>query len=237
MKKYIFLLLFGSITAFSSCNEESVPVYGGQHYIHFTQLSEKAYRFSFATQPGVSEYTLKIPMTLIGSALSEDLAYSVEVVTEGDNATTATSASYKLPDSPVFRKEAFEDVLSLKLIDNPDLETEKRIVLSVAENSNFKPGPAKYCTATIYVTNKLAQPDWWDSDFDKVFLGPYSDIKYQHFIIATGVSDLNDKTTAEITAYVSDFVYYLRKLDDQGKTVYESDGKTKVLDSINYTNV
>lgn len=239
MKRYITFLSLGlvALTLFSSCNEEELPLYQDRHFVHFTQLSEKPYRFSFATLPGATEYTLKIPMTLIGIQLTEDRPYAIEVVTDGDNATTATTASFSLPDNPVFHAGTFEDELSLKLTDNPELSTERRIVLRVAENGYFQPGPSPYRTATIYVTNKLAQPDWWDSDFEKVFLGTYSDIKYEHFILATGVSDLSEKTSQEVIAYVREFIYYLRRLDDRGETVYESDGKTKVLDTINYTNV
>lgn len=239
MKKYFAFLLSGIMLPmlFSSCNEEEMPLYQDQHFVHFTQLSEKPYRISFATMPGTDEYVLKIPMTLIGMQLSEDRSYAIEMVTEGDNVTTATTASYVLPENPIFHANTFEDELSLKLIDNPELSTEKRIVLRIAENEYFRPGPVEYRTATIYVTNTLAQPDWWDSDFETIFLGAYSDIKYREFIIATGVSDLSDKTTEEVTAYVREFIYYLRRLDDQGKTLYESDGKTKVLDTINYTNV
>ena len=91
--------------------------------------------------------------------------------------------------------------------------------------------------ATIYVSNILSQPSWWDDEFEYAFLGSYSDEKYTAFIVATGASDLSTLSNNEIIAYVREFIYYLRRMDAAGTPVYEADGVTKVLDSINYTNV
>jgi hypothetical protein len=52
--------------------------------------------------------------------------------------------------------------------------------------------------------------------------------------VATGITDLKDMDDAHITAYVSEFVYYLRNLDAQGTPLYEADGITKVLDTVSY---
>lgn len=236
MKRHIAILALAASGLFaSSCTEESIELYGEQNYIHFTNQSSKVYRFSFATQPGKDEYTLEIPVTLIGRALENDAEYGVTVITEGENATTASGASYSLPEHPVFHKGIFEDVLSVKLFNTDELKTEKKLVIGVTDNASFKVGPAKYRTAVIYFSNVLTQPDWWDDDMASIYLGAYSDIKYQQFIIATGVTDLKDKTVAEITAYVVQFIYYLRDLDEKGTPAYESDGITKVLDTIPYS--
>lgn len=221
--------------ALIACNEDQIDTFGDQNYIHFKQESKKVYRFSFATVPGVTEYEYKIPMTLIGKALSEDKEYGIEVVTEGaEILTTATSASYKLPESIVFKKDVYEDTLKIVLTDNAELAQEKCLVLKVVDNDNFKVGPVKYQTAVLYLSNYLVQPDWWDDEMTSIFLGEYSDIKYQQFIIATGITDMSQMTSLQVTAYVSTFVYYLRDLDVQGTPVYESDNQTKVLDTIPY---
>lgn len=217
------------------CTEDTLDVFGDQNYIHFKQESKKVYRFSFATVPGQNEYDLEIPMTLIGKALTQDKEYSVEVVSKGEGlVTTASSASYKLPKSILFRKDMYEDTLKIHLTNNAELNEEKLLVLKVADNDNFKVGPVKNQTAVIYLSNYLVQPDWWNDDMTTIFLGEYSDIKYQQFIVATGITDMSKMTSLEVTAYVSTFVYYLRALDQQGKTVYEADNQTKVLDTIPY---
>ena len=96
-------------------------------------------------------------------------------------------------------------------------------------------GPVDYLTAIIYVSDILTQPDWWDQEFETAFLGPYSDIKYRTFIESTGVSDLSGMDVTEISAYVRMFIYYLREMDLAGTPVYESDGVTKVLSTINFS--
>lgn len=239
MKRIISIFTFCSILmAFSSCKEDSIEVFGDQNYIHFKQESKKPYRFSFATVPGATEYELEIPMSLIGKTLTSDKAYKVEVVTKGsDIVTTASSASFSLPESPIFRKGLVEDTLKVVLTDNAELAEEKVLVLAVADNDNFLVGPVKNQQAIIYLSNFFVQPDWWDDDMASVFLGSYSDIKYREFIVATGASDLSDMSAAQVQAYVITFIYHLRSLDEQGNTLYEADGVTKVLDTISYDGI
>ena len=219
------------------CTEEPIGLFSDQNYIHFKKESSEAYRFSFATVPGTEEYEYKIPMTLIGRELNDDKEYKIEVVTEGKLVTTATSASFSLPSSTVFHKGVYEDELVVRLTDNPELSVEKMIVLRVADNDNFLVGPVKYSTAVLYVCNYLVQPEWWNSEMETIFLGAFSELKYQQFIIATGISDLSDKTVVEITAYVSTFVYYLREQASNGNVIYEQDGVTRMIDTIPYNNM
>ena len=238
MKKYIISLVVLLTGGLVSCDRADIPTYSGDSYIHFTQDQEKAvYRFSFATLPGESEYTLKIPMTVIGTRPVEDLPYKIDVVTSGDNCTTLSADSYDIPQ-PVFHKGGFTDTLAVNLHKTAELDTQElKLVLTVQDNENYLMGPEANRLATIYVSNILSQPSWWDDEFEYAFLGSYSDEKYTAFIVATGVSDLSTLSNNEIIAYVREFIYYLRRMDAAGTPVYEADGVTKVLDSINYTNV
>ncbi|MCM1177454.1 MAG: DUF4843 domain-containing protein [Clostridium sp.] len=232
MKRHIAIFALSAL--FISCTEEAIGLFDEQHYLHFTNESKKVSRFSFATAPGLDTYVLDVPVTLIGRSLDEDAEYSVEVVFDGDTPTTASPASFDIPEKPVFHKGIFEDKLPVRLINTEELGQEKRLVIRIVENGSFRLGPVTCRTAVIYFSNVLSRPDWWDDDMAKIYLGDYSDIKYQQFIIATGVTDLKDKSISEITAYVIEFVYYLRELDANGETVYEKDGVTKVLDNIPY---
>ena len=141
---------------------------------------------------------------------------------------------YDISLSPVFKEGVYSDNLVVTLHNVPELQEEKCIVLRIENNENFLQGPEDYLTSIIYVSDILSRPDWWDSDFETIFLGPYSDIKYEHFIIATGISDLSDMSVPDIQAYVRMYVSYLQQLDAEGTPLYESDGQTKVLDTIVY---
>lgn len=235
MKTYIqalalSLLVVGTV----SCREEQLPTFGDAHFLQFKQASEEIYRFSFATHPGETTYDLEIPVLLIGKALTQAEPYEVEVVSDGETATTVPSANYSLPSSLSFGEGVFEDVLRVTLKDSEALATEKFLVLRIKGNDVFSPGPEGFRTAVISLTNKLARPAWWNDDMERLFLGPYSDIKYETFILATGISDLTDATAAQIAAYVVQFVYYLREKDAAGQPVYEADGMTMVLSSVPY---
>lgn len=232
-KKYIILVFLASLVALASCKEEEILKFGDQRYLHFKEpFEKKAYRFSFATTPGADEHTIKIPLSLIGRVGERNKEYKLEVVRDGKMPSTISSSSFSLPKTPLFRSMAVEDTLEVKLINTADLKTERLLHLKIAENEEFKLGPVEYRSAYIYVSNVLSQPDWWNADMKKVFLGEYSDIKYKNFIIATGVTDLKGASIAKINALVMQFVYYLQNLDAQGKTLYEADGKTKVLDTV-----
>ena len=237
MKHYISILtLFIASLIFFSCTEDQIEVFGDQNYLCFKQESDRVYRFTFAAYPDTDEFEFELPLTLIGKLLSVDKQYKVDVVKTGEISTTASTASYRLPDAPVFRQDLVEDTLKITLINNSELSQEKTLVLRIAENDNFLPGPVKYQNAVIYLSNYLVQPDWWDAEMATVFLGHYSDIEYREFIHVTGISDMTDMSIEKITAYVSTLIYHLRNLDEVGTPVYESDGKTKVIDTIPYNN-
>lgn len=234
---FIALLILSAGIAVQSCKELEIPTFDtGSHYIHFKDASDKETRFSFATHPGTEEYTIKIPVTLIGMALEEDTPYSISVVKDGEMATTASEGIFSITD-PVFAKNVYEDSLKVVVFNSPELSEGKRITLKIEDNGRFSQGPQDYITKVIYISDIISQPEWWNDEFSATFLGPYSDIKYEHFIIATGVSDLSDMSIGEISSYVRAFVYYLRELDAKGTPLYEKDGKTKVLASITFTNV
>lgn len=222
------------ILSLASCKEDTLDVFGSERYIHFTEDQTKEFRYSFATAaPGTSEYTIKLPMEFIGRSLESDLNFSVSVVSNGDLASTAATTDYTIGQT-VFHKDSFKDSLNVTLRNSDALSTEKRLTLRLTENENFKLGPEKNCVAVIYFSNVLSKPSWWAGTIEKTFLGEYSDIKYQHFIVATGVTDLEGMETLKIKALVTSFIYYLRDLAEKGTPAYESDGKTELLATIPY---
>ncbi len=229
MKKIINIALL--IFLFASCSHEEVMKYGDAKYIHFTENDTKEIRFSFATKPGIDNYELEIPVTLIGLALNESQEYTISIDTKE---TTASSSTFEIP-TQVFSKGVYEDKIRLTLNKTAELSNEKKIVLKIVANDIFELGPMNFTTKTIYVSNIMSEPAWW-ADYEDAFFGVYSDAKYSEFIKATDISDLSEMSIEEITALMRDFIYYLRRLDDAGTPAYMEDGITKILDSINYTN-
>lgn len=243
MKRYIFLIpALWSIFALPGCDRREIPVFGEERHIHFSSDTTVKAVVSFAVMPGVTEYTLGIPVTMIGRVQEQDLPYSVRVVTDGPNATTLPQQAYELPASPVFRSHRYEDTLYVKLHRLPELGgKEFRLRLEVATNDHYTADFPLHMHKEITVGDKLVQPSWWTTtgtgNITSSYLGAYSDIKLLSFIEATGVNDLTGMDNLLVGTYVRIFVYWLREKDKAGETVYEADGTTKVLSTITYANV
>lgn len=222
----------------SACDHREIPVFNEQRYIHFSADTTEKSVVSFAAMPGVTEYEIGIPVTMIGRAQDADLPYAVRVVTEGDNATTLSQQAYELPGNPVFRSNRYEDTLYIKLFRLPELkDTEFMLTLEMVSNGNYIANFPLYARSNIMVGDKLVQPSWWDDVITNSYLGPYSDIKYLAFVEATDMSDLTGVSNLDVGTYVRVFVYWLREKDSAGQTVHEADGVTKVLSTITYANV
>ena len=235
MKKItIFSASIAALLCLSACSEKALEVFGNEHYVHFTEDQTKEYRFTFATAaPGTKEHTMKIPMELIGRELENDLDFAVEVVTTGDLKTTAAASDYSLGKT-TFHKGVYKDSLNVTLKNSASLTTEQRLTLKLVANDNFLLGPANNRVAVIYFSNMLTKPSWWAGTIETTFLGEYSDLKYQHFIVATGVTDLENVDTMMMKALTTTFVYYLRDLSEKGTPAYESDGVTTILATVPY---
>jgi hypothetical protein len=237
MKMKRYLPLAALVIALCACSSDEIPTYSGESYIYFQKASNLTSSVSFAVMPGVDEYELRIPLTVIGFMPNQDLPFSIEAVTAGDNCTTLSPSSYAIPVTPVFHKGVYNDTLRITLFRTAEIDNrELKLVLALRDNDNYKVRTPANSTATIIVGDVLVRPDWWTTQIETIFLGPYTEEKYMAFITATGEWDLSEKTSDEIIGYVRDFIYYLRAMDDVNTPVYEADGSTKVLDSITYTN-
>ena len=236
MKRYILIIAL-AVSAFA-CKKQEIPTFGEERFIHFASDTTKKMILSFAVMPGVTEYDLGVPLTMIGQLQSEALNYEVSVVTSGPNKTTLSDQSYDLPANPTFKAGQYADTLWVKLYRTAELEGhEFKLTLQLASNANYTANYRLHSYKEIFVSDKLVRPEWWTTAFANTYLGPYSDNKYLAFIEATGENDLTGLSPLDLGSYVRMFVYWLRAKDAAGETVYESDNTTKVLDSITYANV
>lgn len=228
---YIILIIFSFFA--SSCKEDSIMTFGEKRYIHFEQTEQFVHRFSFANVQGSSSYELKIPITYIGRILEKDALYKVEVVKQ-DKADNLPDNLFKIVSNNKFSGQTYKDTLRILLYDGKELAKEKTLIIRFVKNENFLPGLYNSISATVHVSNIMSQPAWWDKSMDDI-LGKYSKIKHKHLLISSKNADLDNCKIEELMAYITDFIYYLRELDKAGKSVYEEDGRTKVIDGIPYS--
>lgn len=221
-----------------ACEDTGVRVFEEQRYIHFDSDTTSKTVFSFAPLIEVTEYTIGIPVTMIGRVQADNLAYSVKVVGDGYLASTLPPQAYELPSPPVFRADRYQDTLYVKFFRIPELEDKEfRLTLKLETNENYTANLVLNSFLEFSVGDKLVQPEWWTDNFSATYLGPYSDIKYLAFVEATGIDDLSDMDFFNIGTYIRVFYYWLLAKDEAGETVYEADGVTKVLSTITYANL
>ena len=229
MRKLIYIV--AAALALGACSEETIPVYdGSRSYVYFTEDSTEITRFSFKTVPGQTEYTVSLPVEIVGVTPTQTLGYKLSV----DPArTTAPAEAYELDPDPVNqagRNEGTTIVTGKKVLAMDERELD--IAVRIVEGGAYLPGPTTNVLHIIRVSNIISQPGWWNDDFANAFLGTYTDEKYEEFIKATQVSDLTDMDNSQIASLCRQFVYYLREKKDNGEEVFEKDG-TPMLDGIN----
>lgn len=222
--KIYFIIITICLIALFSCTEEEVTMYEGGTYIGFKDnMYKDSTNFSFFFHPNEEKMDIAIPVVLSGKIPEKDIELSITIDEEN---TTAFSENYELPEKPIFKAGQVIDSIYITVKNSEELkEKEYKIVLNIGENDNYKLGEEDHIKAKILINDMPSKPDWWDYTITKSYLGTYSNVKYQLFIVVTGISDLSDKEPSEIRALALKLKYYLQKLADEGKTVYDENNK------------
>ncbi len=222
-KSLLFAMALG--LAFSACSKDEVPLYDTENanFIEFVGASEDTTAFSFMFHPEVAAggtYDLAIPVKILGLAKDKDRTYTVTVV---DTLTTAEAGKhYTMPETTVFRAGMYEDTLYVKLHSTADLKTNVvSLGIRIENNSEFFAGQPDYRESIWHISDKIAQPEWWNSNVTNYFLGYYSDKKYELLIQVTGVSDWTELDDSQRRVLAIQLKRYLASEHAAGRTVYE----------------
>ena len=229
-KSLLFAMALG--VAFASCSEKEVPLYDtdNANFIEFVAPTEDTASFSFMFHPEVAAggaYDLAIPVKILGQAKNVDREYKVIVV---DSLTSATEGKhFSMPEKFVFRAGLFVDTLFVKLYRTADLKTDVVSLGVRIENSkDFFAGQVDFRESIWFINDSFAQPAWWTTyatdrynSVEYIFLGEYSDKKYELLIQVTGVSDWTDLSDDERRMLALQFKRWLAAEDAAGRTVYE----------------
>ena len=226
MKNYI--LFFAMILGAISCTKDEVEVYSAGRYLYFPNSKNgvDTVAFSFSHYPGVREREVAFPIALTGNPLSEPLEYKLEVV---DSLTTALPEDYELAEALMFSANVTVDTLKIRCKNVREELTSKKVQVTyrIVGNDNFTPGLSGKHMVRVVFENIVSKPLWWNGDIEKLLLGKYSPKKYEHFIIATNVSDLTDMSMSEIRELTMIFKKYLIEND-----IMEEDNETPMVDGI-----
>lgn len=229
--KYQIIALVGLVVmAFAGCSEENIDVYHGDNYIYFTKAGTDSTTFSFAYDASLREGEVSLKLNLISRLENRDRTFAVRVVEDESTALEGRDFSID-PQSCVVRANDSIAYLDIHVMKDASLEGRSvKAVFELVASDDFLPGIERNRKAKLVITDKLSQPDWWDTWHVSSGLGTYSDKKYRLFIEVTGQSDLTLKEDggtmdySDMRGYVVMFKYWLH--DNPQK---EDDGSDMVV--------
>lgn len=178
------LLLSCMIAGLSSCEEGNLADTNNWKTGLYFQKDSITYSFG-VTPIEVTEYTLKVPLRVMGNKSSEQRAFEIKI--NNDKTTAEKSVHYDLDNAFTVEKDSINAYLNLK-IKRSALEGNNnyRVAINLVENQNFAPVNEKYKSIVIYFNNRVDPPDWKDwqgkptwPDFK---LGKWNPLTYIKFI-------------------------------------------------------
>ncbi|MDD2426282.1 MAG: DUF4843 domain-containing protein [Bacteroidales bacterium] len=220
MKKIAYILT--SLLFVSACETVEMETFGDQKFVQFVDAYKDSTTLTFMFYPGQSTVDYPLQVKLLGRMDDKDINYKLRIV---DKETTAPAAFYSIPEDQLLRKGKVTDTALVQFIKQPEMDAKAyRIVLEVIGTKDVSVGETIYCRKVFWVSNTIAQPEWWDATIVKSFLGAYSDLKFQEFIKIAGTADLTDKSWDERRALCLKFKYFLQQQADAGNPLKEIDG-------------
>ena len=233
MKRILYILPV-CLAVLSSCKEDTLDVYNGPDYVHFTpsinDVPEVSYNFALdGKTTRETEAVIPVEIRIWGYLPKEDFLCNVSV----DAASTALSSDYENPVSATFRTGAHIDTLWVKVKRRAKLlETDYKLVINMDDaGDKHVVAPVKYQKVTVTVKDEItSEPMWWGTTQN---FGEFSPIKYRLLNIYLGkvLVNLNEYTNITLKQMALDFKKWLQ---DNWETYkyYDADGVTPLYDTI-----
>lgn len=239
MKKIYYELPVLLVLAFSaaSCKEDTLDVYNGDDYVHFTpgadDVAEVSYNFALdGVTTAETSVLVPVEITLWGYLPTEDFRCEVSVVPEG---TTAETSDYEDPDYATFRAGYYVDTLWVRVNRRAELLATDYVLKLRMDSAGdaHVVGPSSYSTVTLNVSDKItSEPSWWGTTQD---LGAYSAMKYRVLNIYLGkiLRNLDEYTSITFKDEALAFkAWWKRQWDEGNYRYYDTDGKTPLYETI-----
>lgn len=210
------------IIAFS-CSEEKIITYNADNYLQFSQSIKDSSICSFLAYPDFSEIKHPLSVELVGIPENRDRLYKIKVVSE---LTNAPKQNYHVDSEFTFKAGLVKDTCWITLKKTPEISLKPvRLVVAIVDSDDLKAGQTEYIMNSISITNTISQPSWWTEKITAYYLGYYSDKKYRLFVKLTGKLDMDVNSDDELRYNTLLLKYYLMKEKENGRTVYEDNGK------------
>jgi len=159
--------------------------------------------YTFAYTPGKITDTIYLPVQISGNRSATARRFTIAVT---DSLTTAIPGIHysALKDTYTLPAGAGFDSIPLVLFNTDSLMSRRSVSLSLhlAATDDLGVQIADVIKARIIFSNKLEKPVWWDK-----WMLNYSDVKFELFIIATGVTAL--ASGDDYGLYAPQSLYYM----------------------------
>ncbi|MBE6250166.1 MAG: DUF4843 domain-containing protein [Bacteroidales bacterium] len=238
MKKIIYILPL-ILLAVVSCKEDTLDVYNGDNYVHFTPslngTPEVEYNFALDGMT-TAETEVMVPVEIRLWGYTPEAEFKCFLSTVKDK-TTAKDSDYHLPEFTLFRegKERAVDTLWVTVKRREKLlDTDYRISVKMDATSDAHiVGPAIYNTVTIHVYDKIQNtPSWWGAHTSDI--GAYSAMKYRVLNIFLGKVLRNTDEFGGGMAFKAKMLEFKQWWKDNWDSYeyYAEDGTTRLYDTI-----
>lgn len=219
-----------------SCKEDTLDVYNGDNYVHFTPNADGSVtaQYNFAVSGTTRETEVEIPIEIRIWGYLPDKDFTCRFRIDSDR-TTALQDDYVEPTEMTFHAGNATGILPVIVRRrNGLLDTDYTIAVVMENADGHTVGPETYRTVTVRVKDDLSgsRPAWWAQT---LALGDYSDIKYRVFNIYLGkfLTSISDYTIIEFEAEAKAFrQWWKEQWEDGNYHYYAPDGSTPLYETI-----
>jgi hypothetical protein len=237
------IIIFSCLAFFWSCSKNKQEMFSEENTaISFFHGGSININFLFYPETQ-NEVKLKIPLHLSGTAQNRDRYYSVSIVKEGENKTTAKEGIHynKLKDKYLFRQGLYQDSMLVVLKKDESLKNKVyKLTFKLKDTIDFKLGLNEDGDIEDYYRHQIiieinsnldVPPNFWkfyaanDNFLSKSEVGPYHPLKCQKFIEIAGIKDENwrYKNLIDMLIYIRKTKKWFRenvRIDENGNRLY-----------------
>lgn len=238
MKKILYILPLILLAAVS-CKEDTLDVYNGDNYVHFTPSlkGNPEVEYNFALDGATtSETEVKVPVEIRIWGYTPETEFKCYISVD-EKGTTAAENDYELPEYVVFREgiDRAVDTLWVTVKRRAKLlATNYTISVKMdATSDDHVVGPAIYNTVKVHVYDRIQNPPtWWGAHLSEV--GEYSPMKYRVLNIFLGKVLRNTDEFGGGMAFKAKMLEFKQwwKNNWQSYEYYAEDGTTPLYDTI-----
>ena len=205
MKKIISIIILAIVFLSTACEENNFKIYNDGDLIQFGPEESRIYMASYNLvdttktytfyykQATVIQDTVFFDIYAIGGVSSRNRSFALKQDSVAGATNAVPGVDYIAFDDPrvkenyIIKAGAVHTRVPVILLRNAKLKTNMlTLKISNVENENFRLGEKSNIWRKIIFTDRLSQPNQWDANMTKYYIGNYSVAKHAFMIQATG---------------------------------------------------